>query len=113
MRHILPILLISLLTNISLAVAEENQPDSVPEPPELPPQIVSGETMSPDITITRKKKDDVTEYSVNGSTYMVKISPANAPAYYMVDTDGDGSLETRKSDLEKGLNIPQWLLHSW
>ena len=44
---------------------------------------------------------------------MVKISPKNAPAYYMVDTDGDGNLETRRSDLEKGMNIPQWLLFSW
>ncbi|MEW5009913.1 MAG: DUF2782 domain-containing protein, partial [Cycloclasticus sp.] len=54
-----------------------------------------------------------TEYSVNGRVYMVKISPANAPAYYLVDSDGDGDLETRRSALEEGMNIPQWLLISW
>ena len=94
-------------------LTEEIQPAVIPEPPELPSQIVSGESMTPDITITRKKKETITEYSVNGSVYMIKISPANAPAYYMVDTDGDGNLETRRSALQDGLQIPQWLLLSW
>jgi len=97
-------------TNVS---AENIEPAVVPDPPELPAQIVSGESMTPDITITRKKKEAITEYSVNGSVYMVKISPENAPAYYMVDTDGDGSLETRRSALQDGMEIPQWLLLSW
>lgn len=113
MRRILPITLALLFTYVSNAMAEDIQPAVVPEPPELPSQIVSGENMSPDITITRKKKENITEYSVNGSVYMVKISPENAPAYYMVDTDGDGNLETRRSELEKGMDIPQWLLFSW
>lgn len=95
------------------AMTEEAQPTAAPEAPVLPSQIVSGESMKPDITITRKKKDTVTEYSVNGSVYMVKISPASGPAYYMVDTDGDGDLETRRSALQDGLQIPQWLLLSW
>jgi len=113
MRRSLPIILALLLTYVSNATAEDIKPAVIPEPPELPSQIVSGENMSPDITITRKKKETITEYSVNGSVYMVKISPENAPAYYMVDTDGDGNLETRRSELEKGMNIPQWLLFSW
>ncbi len=113
MRRCLPIILALLLMYLSNATAEDARPTVVPEPPELPSQIVSGENMSPDITITRKEEETITEYSVNGNVYMVKISPKNAPAYYMVDTDGDGNLETRRSDLEKGMNIPQWLLFSW
>jgi len=113
MRRSLPIILALLLMYVSNATAEDIKPAVIPEPPELPSQIVSGENMSPDITITRKKKKTITEYSVNGSVYMVKISPENAPAYYMVDTDGDGNLETRRSELEKGMDIPQWLLFSW
>lgn len=113
MRRVLPIILTFLFVYTSNVSAEDIQPAAVPEPPELPAQIVSGESMAPDITITRKKKQTVTEYSVNGSVYMVKISPENAPAYYMVDTDGDGNLETRRSALEDGMNIPQWLLLSW
>lgn len=113
MRYLLPItLLLLFFTAVDLA-AQEVRPAVIPEPPELPAQIVSGESMAPDITITRKTKQQITEYSVNGSVYMVKISPNNAPAYYMVDTDGDGNLETRRSALEEGMNIPQWLLISW
>ncbi|MGB0237844.1 MAG: DUF2782 domain-containing protein [Cycloclasticus sp.] len=113
MRRILAVFLVSTPLYTSFASANETPPAVLPEPPELPSQIVSGENMSPDITITRKKKETITEYSVNGSVYMVKISPENAPAYYMIDTDGDGNLETRRSALEKGMNIPQWLLFSW
>lgn len=113
MRRILPVIFMFLFVYTSHVAAEDIAPAVIPEPPELPAQIVSGESMAPDITITRKKKQTVTEYSVNGSVYMVKISPENAPAYYMVDTDGDGNLETRRYELEDGMNIPQWLIMSW
>jgi len=113
MRYRLPITLILLLSASSSLIAQDVRPAIVPEPPELPAQIVSGESMAPDITITRKAKENITEYSVNGSVYMVKISPTSGPAYYLVDTDGDGSLETRRSALEDGMNIPQWMLISW
>jgi hypothetical protein len=113
MRRILPALLSILIVYASNLMAKEAQPIVIPEPPELPSQIVSGENMKPDITITREKKETITEYSVNGSVYMVKISPEGAPAYYMVDSDGDGNLETRRSALEEGMEIPMWLLLSW
>ncbi|MBL4783706.1 MAG: DUF2782 domain-containing protein [Porticoccaceae bacterium] len=113
MRRILAIFASLMFAYAANVIAADTQPAIVPEPPELPSQIVSGENMSPDITITRKKKQTITEYSVNGSVYMVKISPENAPAYYLIDSDGDGNLETRRSALEEGMNIPQWLLISW
>ena len=108
------LLLICSLSCLSFgAFAEPSSPAIVPEPPELPAQIVSGEVLTPDITITRNKKDKVTEYRVNGKLYMVKISPKGAPAYYMVDTDGDGQLEARHSGLQDGMNIPQWMILNW
>jgi hypothetical protein len=113
MPRVLSIFIVLLVTYATNSTAADIQPAVVPEPPELPSQIVSGENMAPEITITRKQKQTVTEYSVNGSIYMIKISPENAPAYYMIDTDGDGNLETRRSTLQEGLNIPQWLLISW
>lgn len=104
----LPVLL------VPMAYAEEKSPPPpAPEPPELPGQVVSGEAMEPDITIIRKGEQVIEEYRVNGALYMVKITPDSGAPYYIVDTDGDGSLETRRSDLEKGSNVPQWLLHSW
>ena len=47
---------------------------------------------------------------------MVKIKPIVGPAYYLVDTDGDGTMDSRRSDIERGdtgMNIPQWVLYSW
>jgi len=53
------------------------------------------------------------EYRMGGQLYMVKISPEKGRPYYLVDTDGDGSLETRRSDLEGEVLIPQWPLLRW
>lgn len=83
------------------------------EPPELPMPIQSGETMEPDITIIRRGKKTIHEYRANGKVYKVKIVPDIGPAYYLVDPDGDGNMEVRHSDLEKGIKVHQWELYSW
>lgn len=108
-------LFISLnLLLVSPAMAQDQSaPAAAPEPPELPEQVVSGEAMSPDITIIRRGEETIEEYRINGALYMVKITPDGGPPYYIVDSDGDGDLETRRTDLEKGAIVPQWLLHSW
>ena len=84
-----------------------------PEAPELPMPVESGEALDPDITIIRRGDKLIQEYRVNGELYMVKIIPDVGPAYYMVDKNGDGNMEVRHSDLEKGINIHQWKIFSW
>ncbi len=86
---------------------------AVPEPPELPMPVQSGESLAPDITITRKGKKTIQEYRKNGELYMVKIIPDIGPAYYFIDTDGDGEMDVRGSDLDKGTNINQWKIFEW
>lgn len=88
-------------------------PAAVPEPPDIPPPVESGETLEPDVTIIRKGKDIIEEYRVRNRLYMVKVKPAIGPAYYLLDTDGDGNMDVRRSDLEEGIQIPQWVLYSW
>jgi len=83
------------------------------EPPELPMPVQSGEIMEPDITIIRKGKKTIQEYRKNGKLYMVKIVPAVGPSYYLIDTDGDGNMDVRGSDLDKGMNINQWKIFEW
>ena len=53
------------------------------------------------------------EYRRNGQLYMVKVIPEQGYPYYLVDTDGDGYLETQRNDIEAGLLVPQWILFSW
>jgi len=92
---------------------ELDEPPAMPEPPELPPRIQSGEEMEPDITIIRKGKDTIQEYRRNGQLYMVKVIPQVGPPYYFLDSNGDGTLDVKKSDFDKQTNINLWTLFEW
>ena len=85
--------------------------DAIVPPP--PPRVQSGEAIEPDVTIIETDKERIQQYSVNGQVYAVKITPKSGPSYYMIDTDGDGNLETRHNDIEQGMQVPQWILFSW
>ena len=66
----------------------------------------------PEVRIIRKKDTVIEEYRVNGHLRFVKITPSVGLPYYMVDTDGDGILETRENDLDNP-PINQWILLEW
>ena len=110
MRRLLALSIFFISNN---SIAESQEPLAVPEPPELPMPVQSCETLEPDITIIRKGKKTIQEYRKNGQLYMVKIIPAVGPAYYLIDKDGDGNMDVRESDLDKGTNINQWKIFQW
>jgi hypothetical protein len=93
--------------------AFDEPPADVPEPPELPPRIQSGEEMEPDITIIRKGKDTIQEYRRNGVLYMIKVQPQVGPPYYFLDLNGDGKMDVKKSDLDRNTDINLWTIFSW
>ena len=111
-RRLFWITMIFLPLNVQSEPALE-EPPAVPEPPELPPRVQSGEEMEPDITIIRKGKDTIQEYRRGGKLYMIKVKPQIGPAYYLLDSNGDGRMDTRKSDLDKNSDVNQWLLFEW
>jgi len=84
-----------------------------PEPPEIPTQVENGETIEPDVRIVRGVERTVTEYRVNGQLRAIRVEPSVGAPYYLVDADGDGSLETRSRGLGPNFLIPQWVLLSW
>jgi len=93
-----------------------DEPAAVPEPPDLPMPVESGEILeseAPEITIKRRGQKTIQEYRVNGVLYMVKIVPDAGPSYYLVDSDGDGNMNVRKTDLNKTIKVPQWVLFRW
>lgn len=109
-----------LLTLMPLSPVQAIEPppeDTAPLPgieqPEIPPPVESGQNMDPDITIRRRGTDTVEEYRINGKLYMVKIKPSIGPPYYMIDSDGDGNLDVRKSDVTREMSVPSWVLFSW
>ncbi len=83
-------------------------PRAVSEAP--PPQQ---EQIEPEVTIVERPNYTAEEYRINGRLYKVKITPSSGPAYYLVDMDGDGALETRRHELDPGFNIPHWILFRW
>jgi len=60
------------------------------------------------------RKDDgavITEFSVKGRVYMVKVQPAgDFPPYYLYDRDGDGTLEQRLPGGYKRPSPPMWVI---
>ncbi len=106
--------LLLLLPVLALAVEPNtNEPAAVPEPPDLPARVQSGEEMEPDITIIRKGTDTIQEFRRNGQLYMVKIKPQIGPSYYMLDTNNDGEMDVKKSDLDENTKINVWTLFEW
>lgn len=88
--------------------AQAQEPATAPEPP-----IVDEDELEPAITIVPGEKETTTEYRLNGRLYMVKIEPVAGPAYYLVDNDGDGQLETQLDGMTEPLAVPQWVLIKW
>lgn len=108
------LILLSLLAFPAFAV-DEKPPrlDPVPEVPEPPMPVQSGETLEPDITIIRRGKKTIQEYRRGNKLYMIKVVPDIGPPYYFIDSDGDGTMDVRGNDLDRGKNINMWKLLEW
>lgn len=108
-----PFVLLGGIAMSGIALAGEKL-ESVPEAaPPPPPRVQSGETLEPDITIRDDKQGQVEEYRAHGRLYMVKITPKIGKPYYLLDSDGDGKLETRMSHLNSNFVVPSWVIFSW
>ena len=86
--------------------------EPLPEPPPPPPGMELDQEQEPQVTIVKKGEDTVEEYRVSGKLYMIKVTPANGPSYYLIDEKGDGQL-TRQNSLDSGIRPPMWVIHSW
>lgn len=95
---------------------EQTQVDeavSVPLP-ELPRESDDSRNIpQPEVTIIHRKDMRVEEYRVNGKLRYVKITPRKGKPYYLVDRDGDGSLEYRYDDLDGVPPVNEWILLEW
>ena len=85
------------------------------KPPVIPPPLESGDSIESQVEITSSNKDGVLteEYRVNGQLYMIKVTPAFGPPYYFIDSDGNGSLESRHSQFDGEMAVPNWILFEW
>ncbi|MGR8980482.1 MAG: DUF2782 domain-containing protein [Gammaproteobacteria bacterium] len=110
------LIILSVLSMPAFTHAVDEKPpkvEQVPEVPEPPLPVESGETLEPDITIIRKGDNLIQEYRRGGKLYMIKVVPDVGPPYYFIDTDGDGHMDVRGSDLERGSRINMWKILEW
>jgi hypothetical protein len=66
-----------------------------------------------DINIITREDKTIEVHSVNGLVYKVKITPKNAPAYYLYDTDGDGIMDTHSTREIAETTVQQWKIFTW
>jgi hypothetical protein len=99
-----------LLAGQVFAADEAPVPDTAPPPT---PSERAQEQIEPEVLIIQRDDKTIEEYRVNGRLYMIKITPRGAPPYYLIDTDGDGSLDSQPSEIEPHLMIPSWILFRW
>ncbi|MEZ5581416.1 MAG: DUF2782 domain-containing protein [Candidatus Competibacteraceae bacterium] len=104
---------ISLLS-VGIAIAQPLPPELEPVPDGAPAGTDQDENLQvPQVTIRRIEGGLIQEYRINNKLYMVKVVPRKGFPYFLVDTDGDGDLETRYNDLDDGLAVPAWVILSW
>lgn len=117
--------LIVLLAVALPAAAQEQKlepvPDAAPQIDNKPPAVIKGdegapaaEDLEPEVTIREGEGGQtIEEYRIRGKLYMVRIKPQNAPAYYLVDRDGDGMFEERVPGGMTPIAVPQWVIVEW
>ncbi|HXE39107.1 MAG TPA: DUF2782 domain-containing protein [Azonexus sp.] len=108
MRRLFPLLWLAALP----AWAQQDlQPlPAVPPPP--PGMEAFDAALEPQVTIVKTEKESREEFRIKGKLYMVKVTPAVGPAYYLVDRQGDGNFI--EADIAPNpVKPPMWIIHSW
>jgi hypothetical protein len=102
------ILLLPLLCGVTSLFAE---PGNLPNTP--PPSVSEQTEMEPEVTIKHRDGETIEEYRINGRLYMIKVMPDKGLEYFLIDSDGNGSLDARSNQLDPQLMIPSWILFKW
>ncbi len=109
------IVLAMLLLCAVLRAAAADRPDNlapVPEPPPPPPGMALDPALEPQVTIIKRGTDTVEEYRVGGKLYMMKVTPAHGPSFYLIDEKGDGKM-SRQDSFDTGVRPPMWVIHQF
>ena len=68
----------------------------------------------PEVNIREEPTQTIEEFRSQGRPYMIRVTPRGGlPPYYMVDNDGDGTLETRVNSPSNPPPTPRWVLFRW
>lgn len=110
MRRLFPLLLLAALPAWAQQRGDLQPLPAVPPPP--PGMEAFDENLEPQVTIIKRETETREEFRIRGKLYMVKVTPAVGPAYYLVDRQGDGQfIETEIN--QRPVKPPMWVIHSW
>ena len=98
-------MILAALAVIALPALADTAPVTVLPPP---PAISANAAAEPEVRIIQDGSNSVEEYRLNGHLYLVKVTPKNAPPYYLMDDEGKGQM--KRVDPSQRLVVPQWVL---
>ena len=109
MRRLLPLLVFAALP----AWAQQDKLQPLPAVPPPPPEMQAFDAaIEPQVTIVKQETETREEYRIKGKLYMVKVTPAVGPSYYLVDRQGNGNFV--EADIAPNpVKPPMWVIHSW
>ncbi|AGA35366.1 hypothetical protein TVNIR_3738 [Thioalkalivibrio nitratireducens DSM 14787] len=117
------ILFAALAGLIALPAAWAQEWSDAPPPPEIaadaPPPVLDERARQlqrleeADITLIERRDGLIREYRFGGRLFMVEVIPRYGRPYYLLDTTGDGMLDTRRPGLGPDFVPPQWILFAW
>lgn len=98
----------------SVSGAPEAKETVPPEPSSAAPVTDQGGDAAGETELHVYRREDgaiVEEHSLRGHVYMIRVQPAgNLPAYYLYDSDGDGTFERRLPGDYKHIAPPMWVI---
>lgn len=106
-------LLISAVLTSTLALSSNALAEEKEEEKRKPDEDKVNPLDNVDINIIKRDDRTIETHSINGIVYKVKITPKNAPPYYLYDTDGDGSLETQSNREISETTVQTWKIFQW
>jgi len=83
-------------------------PPPMPKHYKPPEADAAAEELQPEVRITTKGDEIHQEYRINGRLYMVKVTPALGPPYYLIDQEGAGNFI--RSGIQPEVNPPMWVI---
>lgn len=96
------------------ALIDDRLPAAVPQDAPLPEKILAPPPpeAAPSVSIrTGTSGDVVEEYRQNGRVYMVKVRPLVGLPYMLLDTNGDGRLDSKDGD--GAVRPVYWTIYEW
>lgn len=105
---------ILLLPLLLALVAQDATPATPAREAPIPEKVVAG-PLAPDpptVSIRVERNGDrIEEYREGGRVTMVKVTPSRGPAYYLMDTDGNGKLN--RDDRDSRISPVHWTVYEW